>query len=105
MILILTFILNPSVPVLSDRLKVALQGGGRVLSLKLHHLSLFNAYKALDPALVDLLHVDAAQVDFREEPLALMPLVNLVEIVFCVVEGQDGVALPDVDLDHPAEPL
>jgi hypothetical protein len=34
-----------------------------------------------------------------------MPLVNLVEIVFCVVEGQDGVALPDVDLDHPAEPL
>lgn len=49
--------------------------------------------------------MDAAQVDFSEESLAFMPLVNLVEIVFGVVEGQDGVALPDVDLDHPAESL
>jgi hypothetical protein len=29
--------------------------------------------------------VDAAQVDFSEESLALMPLVNLVEIIFGVV--------------------
>jgi hypothetical protein len=49
--------------------------------------------------------MDAAQIDLREEPLALLPLVNLIEVVFGVVEGEDGVALPNLDFDQPAEPL
>jgi hypothetical protein len=102
---ILTFILHTSAPIISDRLVVTGQRDGRVLCLKLHHLQWFNAYKALEPSLVDLLHVDAAQVDFSEESLALMPLVNIVEIIFGVVKSKDGVTLPYVDLDQPAEPL
>jgi hypothetical protein len=49
--------------------------------------------------------VDAAQVNLREESFALLSLVNLIKIVFGVVEGKDWVTLPDVDLDQPAEPL
>ena len=59
----------------------------RVLGLQLYHLPWFNTYHALEPPLVDLIHVDAAQVDLGEEPLTLLPLVHLVEVVFGVVEG------------------
>ena len=79
--------MRASVSILLVGVNVVVNGGGRVLGLQLNHLLWFDADKALEPPLVNLLHVDATQVDLREEPFALLTLVNLIKVIFGVVES------------------
>ena len=78
--------MRASISVLLVGVNLAINWGGRVLSLQLNNFLWFDADKALEPPLVNLLHVDTAKVNLREEPFALLTLVNLIEVIFGIVK-------------------